>query len=238
MAIYHGSAVVSQVIGHLGGFDFMRWKNKNVVRIHPPIVSDPKSLKQIAMRAAVSQCGARWRTVLTPDQRTAWEAYAQTYRMRMDAPSGIRQIPQGNTGNFHGLNAYILVNTKRASAFMPILDAAPLGRPRDETIHAFGAFWTPGVGPINVSWLMPPTAAPGDYVRVWIDSIQELFHRQIAMVFAVETLLGVIPVVTGAGGAPIPLVTLVPSDVIVQADLLYDDGRIAASTECIDVQLI
>ena len=100
MAIYKGTALVSQVIGKLGVNDFMRWRNKLVVRVSPITVTDPGSASQGKMRDAMITSGAAWFGTLVEAQRIAWENFAKQAKFLQSLPNGIRQLPKGNGGNY------------------------------------------------------------------------------------------------------------------------------------------
>lgn len=234
-AIWKGTLAVSQIIGKIGSVDYMRWRNKNVVRQSPPIVTDPKSLKQQAVRAALGGLSNRWRTVLTANQKAAWESYAQVFKTRYDAPSGIYQIPQGNKGNFDGIQAYILVNTKLFGAGIVPVDTPPMTGAKTLNVENFTAVWNPVSNAIDCAWTLPVGSGPADSIRIWIDHHQELFHRQIAITTVGNPLLISIVFVRSIGGVQTPLTNYPGTTCIVQPDYLTSSGGVSAPGQAVDV---
>lgn len=236
-ALWRGTALISQIIGNLGEVDFMRWRNKLVVRQTPKIITDPNSPKQQIIRNAVAFASNRWRNVLTPAQRAQWNNHAQVHRSRYAQPAGIYRIPQGNNGNFSGINAYIIVNVKLASIGQPPTDIPPDVASKPITIGGFAAIWNPILFSIDCNWTTSVPLGANDSVRLWIDHHQEQFHRQIAITVSGPGLVASIVSVTGAGGAVIPLTTWPNTVCIVQGDIVTSIGGASAPGEAIDVTI-
>lgn len=237
MALYRGTIAVSQIVGKIGDVDYMRWRNKNVVRQSPKIVTNPSTPAQQNQRIAMQVANSRFRNILNPDQRTRWESYAQRMQTRFVQPGGVRQIVQGNKGEFTGMNAYILVNTKMVSAGLVMVDDPPLNDPKPEGPSAFGASWN-GIGlVVDCSWQIPPAPAANDTVRIWCDSVSELFHRQIVDIPLVSAGLSSFGFVRGNAGASLALSTLSPTLILVQADGMGQFGGVMPPTETVEVQI-
>ncbi|MBA7615207.1 hypothetical protein ES703_22485 [subsurface metagenome] len=296
MAIYKGTALVSQIIGKLGNNDFMRWRNKNVVRVSPPVVSNPNSEHQEIVRDALGSTSYRWAHLLTQAQKTTWESYAPLSPGYKKTPAGIRQLMKGNDGFFHGLNAAVKVNTQLIAAGLPPVDVAPLAQPVpgmplitsvefDGTdlivyfrIPPFGSVVV-GIDPIEFPAagetrtyhgeedrdLFPECTDAwhalnagyyvvvnefgfivdiyddegnhydvfGNKIRCWIDSQQELFHKQIfRYAFAGERgLFGA--TVRNGNGDPLHFKDIKESSVFLQLDSISPAGAVckAGNTE-------
>lgn len=224
MAIWKGTAAVSQIIGKLGNVDYMRWKNKNVVRQSPASVLNPNSDAQVVMRDALGQASIDWFKVLVQAQRDAWEAFAKSRNYYQKVPSGIRRLPQGSEQKYPGKDAFVQTYCLCVSAgVVPPWDP-PFSKSPRGIITDLQAAWDDFLEFFEVTWTSPADATYDDKLRLWIDSEQEFFHKQI--VALIEPPFASVPVgyVNGALGNPIAISTYRDSWVLFQADIVSSDG--------------
>lgn len=237
MAIYKGTALVSQIIGKLGTEDFMRWKNKNVVRVSPPVVTDPHSDRQTTVRDALGALAANWRTGLTAAQRTAWNIRALQQIRHKKLPSGILSVIGGNGGKYDGKEAYIADNVRLMNMGESPVDDPPLTGAKPDCPDDIAYSWNSGTGTLSLTWTKPTTVEVTDKLRVWADSQQELFHRQIALAGLVDNEAVDITTVTGAAGATVLLSDIIGSVLILQCDVLRISGQVSekSSTQLVEL---
>ncbi len=224
MAIYRGTALVSQIVGKLGDNIFQRWKNKNVVKSAESSVANPNSVSQEAVRDALGFTSNRWANVLTAEQKTTWESYARKSPGYKKKPAGIRQLMKGNNGTFFGLNAAIKVNTQLIYAGLLPVDEAPLAKPLPglaiiDTVSWSGEF-------LIITW-NPLAFEAGAMIRIWIDSQQELFHKQILLHANVVDGTAQQQTVRGVAGAPLSFASIGGSTVLLQLDCINPSGAIS-----------
>lgn len=224
MAIYKGTALVKQIIGKLGNNDFMRWRNKNVVRESAPVVSNPNTEFQDAVRSALGGTATKWHNDYSETQKAAWGSFAQLSPGEKMLPGGILQEVKGNKGEFHGLDAAVKVNTQLLMAGMDAVDAPPIAEslPAEPLIDNI---WFNGEY-LYLTWFtrLWPT---GSKCRIWIDSTQESFHKQILGYTLAENCAYSDFQVRAAAGADLLLEDLIGQDVIVQCDIIAPSGAIS-----------
>lgn len=237
MAIYKGTALVSQIIGKLGTQDFMRWKNKLVVRTSPLVVTDPHSTRQAVMRDALGTSSADWFSTLTADQRNAWESFAKQSHNKQEFPAGIRTLPQGNGGSYSGQNAFIMTNQLLASAGLSSVTDAPLTNTPPDIINDLTGGWNEQSDQIELALTVPPFADVNSIARIWIDSVQELFHKQIVLTgFAISTDLAV-AAVNGALGVSQPVTDFRDSYVLICVDIVNPDGLVSGPSTTLEIYI-
>jgi hypothetical protein len=237
MAEYVGTGLVSRVIGKLGAHDYMRWKNKLIVRQSPAIVTDPNSAKQQIMRASLADSSSAWYGTLTAAQRANWEAFAILGLNSMDAPGGIRKLPQGNGGKYSGQNAYIMANQLLASAGIAAIVEPPLGLTPCAPIKDLAGSWNAGTNAVDLTWTAPSNVIATDIARVWIDSEQELFHKQIGETIVADGGVASIDTVSAGLGLPLTLLGIVGSKVLLQVDIVRANGLLSGPSNTILVTL-
>jgi hypothetical protein len=235
MAIYLGTALISQVIGKLGVNDFMRWRNKLVVRMSPITVTDPNSPAQRVIREAMQALGPLWFDVLTADQRNAWETLALLRGRFQDLPQGIRRIPQGNGGSYTGYQAFQMINLLLASAGLDPVADPPLTSAKPDCIESFDLTWDEATLSFIATWIAPSVYEVGARVRIWLDSEQELFHRQIWLKPLVADETATAPTVKAALGNDTNFTDFRESYVLAQCDVFNPSGSYSARTETLKV---
>lgn len=110
------SQIVAAGSGSIGGCTFSRNRSGAYIR-NRAIPVNPTSASQVLVRGALATLVARWTSVLTPAQRTAWETWAAN-TPQTDA--------LGNPINITGQNAYVMMNTLRIQTGIAVIDVAPI----------------------------------------------------------------------------------------------------------------
>lgn len=245
MAIYKGTALVSQVIGKLGENIFQRWKNKLVVKDAEISVSNPNSARQIAIRDALEWSTKAFNTTLTDAQREQWEVYCRACRGFKKKPEGIRQIIDGNDGKYTGLDSLVRTNILLVSAGLTKVSAPPLSETPPQQPLTLSATWDPDAYILTVAWTNP-TLPTGTKIRIWIDCVSFLnssapgvkpFHKQIAAKPLATDLSVNLTELNSYDGDPLLFYTVAAGDwwnVIVQADYITPKGNNSASSETVD----
>lgn len=106
MAIFRIGGVASDVRGSIGGQTYSRNRTGAYIR-NRTVPINPGSPFQSAVRALVAQLSNAWVTVLTADQRAAWDAYADAVHL----PNSL-----GELRNVGGLGMYVRGNVARLQA--------------------------------------------------------------------------------------------------------------------------
>lgn len=121
------------------------------------IPTNPRSAQQVAQRSRLADLMARWRSIVTSVQRTAWDTYAKNVNT-IDA--------LGNTITLTGPNWYIGSNTIRLQSSLAAVDAGPTVyalsslTPLSGTIYATAGTALVAWGGID-DWQTAPTAQAG-----------------------------------------------------------------------------
>lgn len=110
------SAAFTQASGSVGGMTFSHNAGGLYVRARS-IPTDPASVRQVAVRNAMTQVSAAWIDTLTQAQRDAWETYAANVPL-------VDRL--GDPINVSGLNMYQRTNVIRLQSSLGRLDAAPI----------------------------------------------------------------------------------------------------------------
>lgn len=92
MAIVKAPALSLEASGNLGGINYTRWRGRAVAR-SSWIPTIPNTGLQVAIQQFLSIAVTDWRTVITADQRQAWNEYAKT-QTTIDRLGNVR-IPTG-----------------------------------------------------------------------------------------------------------------------------------------------
>lgn len=115
MALYT-SQIIAAGSGSIGGATLSRNRSGAYIR-NRSIPVNPSSAAQVVVRGALATLVARWSSVLTPAQRTAWETWAAN-------------TPQvnalGNPINLTGQNAYVKMNALHIQTGSAVVDTAPI----------------------------------------------------------------------------------------------------------------
>jgi hypothetical protein len=242
MALYKGTALIRQIIGRLGENDFLRWRNLNVVRMSPVTVTDPNSLGQQLIRASIADSSTNWYSTLDSAQRAEWETYARNWPREEPTPAGIRRIIPKYVKPQSGINAYQMVNAILESAGLARVDNAPLVADQIAYPPPIAVAYDSLTDTLTISWTDPAVHA-NDYLRVWIDSEQEIFHKQILIdgLGARSILLSTATVdalaIRGALGAPVLFASIENSTVYIQADVVNLNGRRSGPGETVKLTL-
>lgn len=101
MALFLTGSGIARISGSIAGHTFARNKSGDYVRNRTKPVNPRTSFQQV-MRAIVAALAQYWRTQLTPEQRGAWENYAQAVGMK-------NRI--GQTIHLTGFNHFIRTNS-------------------------------------------------------------------------------------------------------------------------------
>lgn len=110
------SQIIAAGSGSIGGCTFSRNRSGAYIR-NRSIPVNPTSAAQVLVRGALATLVARWTSVLTAAQRTAWETWA----------ANTPQVDSlGNPINITGQNAYVKMNTLRIQTSTAVVDVAPI----------------------------------------------------------------------------------------------------------------
>ena len=107
--------IFTTLSGSLGGITAARNKGGQYLRARVVPV-DPGSPAQTTLRTVFSGLAIAWQTILTQDQRDAWDTYAENVTV-------VNRI--GETVNITGLNMYMRSNTPRVQAGFVRIDDGP-----------------------------------------------------------------------------------------------------------------
>ena len=109
------SSIVSQASGSMGGITAARNRYGMYLR-NRVIPVNQKTLRQLAVREAMSQLAAAWADTLTSAQRAAWQLYGENVGMP-DAFGAIQHLP--------GKEMYVRSNIPRLQAALTAVDDGP-----------------------------------------------------------------------------------------------------------------
>lgn len=228
MAEVKGTALVSQIIGKLGEVDFFRCRNRMYARMSPISVLNPQTEKQTAQRNALGYSSHGWRKFLTVEQRATWESYACQLGRQEAIPSGWRTLTPTHKGKMFGKDAFVYVTTQLASAGLPAVNDAPLGKkppglPLIYTISFDGVT-------LFVNWHLFSFDS-GAKIRIWIRSQQQLFHKQILISELAYVGAASVSSVIGALGEALYFKDLIGSAVFLQIDCVNSNGTTSRGSE-------
>jgi hypothetical protein len=114
--VKYTSQIIAAGSGSIGGCTFSRNRSGAYIR-NRSIPVNPTSAAQVLVRGALATLVARWTSVLTAAQRTAWETWA----------ANTPQVDSlGNPINITGQNAYVKMNTLRIQTSTAVVDVAPI----------------------------------------------------------------------------------------------------------------
>jgi hypothetical protein len=156
--------MLAQASGSLAGSVFSHNKGGMYTR-NRSIPTNPSSAQQQVVRNAVGQLAARWGSILTVAQRSAWQVYADNVPL-VDTLGDSRAVT--------GQNQYVRSNVPRIQAGLAgFLDAAP-------TNYNLGSFTTPVVtftastdlASIAFTNTDPWASAVGGYMLWWFSRPQ------------------------------------------------------------------
>ena len=235
MALYEGTAIVSRIVGKLGNQIFYRWKNLKVVKQAETSVLMPFSLEQQNIQDAIGAASKGWYDTLDDTERALWEAYASRWPREDPTPAGVRRVIPAYKKPQHGINAYQMTNAILASIGAAAVFTPPIISPPFSPVKLLSAIWDSAK--IIVTWTIPSGALPSTFVRVWIDSQQELFHKQIADYAPLGSGSMNINNVTGALGVIIDIYNFLGSTVFIQIDFVDESGARSWPSRTIELVL-
>lgn len=146
--------------GSIAGNTFARNRSGNYVRARTKPVN-PSTTAQTDIRGCMSSLANHWSTVLTEEQRIAWETYANAISMKNRL---------GESVFLTGFNHFVRANTETLNRGIAVVAAGPttLLLPAKDTIFAI----TASVATQKVSVVFDPTAswatAVGGYMLVYM----------------------------------------------------------------------
>lgn len=152
MAKFTPGPAIGSASGSIGGTTFSRNRYGLYIR-RRSIPTNPQSSAQIAIRNAVSNASANWRS-LTAVQQAAWKAYAQANPI-MDA-LGQSQVLAGNA-------AYVQLNARLSLFDSAMIDIPPIGAAPD-ALTSFEVEADLGVGAFQLKFGPSPVPANTKYV--------------------------------------------------------------------------
>ena len=238
MAIYKGTALVSRITGKLGTEDFMTWKNKLVVRKSPTTVTDPNSPLQAAIRQSMIDNGNVWSNTLTGPEKAQWESFALSKVYKEIVSSGERNLVAGNGGIYTGYNAFIMLNQFLASVESTPITVPPIAQSAQAPAKSLRYTWNDITSRIEIDWGVSPDFDDTEFIRFWIHSVQNFFHKQIAGFTSYAAFQFSIGTVRSALGLNLDLIACVPSTVFICSDIVHPDGRRSKQTSTFALDLI
>jgi hypothetical protein len=139
--------------GSLGGITASRNRGGPYFRGRA-VPTNPNSTYQQAVRSIFAQMAANWSSVLDPDQRAAWDLYAENVPL---------PDPLGDPRNVGGLGMYQRCNVGRLQA----AEAGLVRRDTAPTIFDLGEFTAPIIGEIDAA--ADTVSIAHDDADVWAD---------------------------------------------------------------------
>jgi len=115
MALVKFGGGIIQMSGSLAGNTYARNRYGNYARARTKPVNPNTALQQV-VRSTVSNLADRWSQILTADQRTAWNLYADSVEMKNRL---------GETIHLSGFNHYIRSNSILTRLALPEVDDGP-----------------------------------------------------------------------------------------------------------------
>lgn len=217
--------LVSRASGSVGDLVFSHNQHGPYTRDRTAPV-DPATVRQLAVRAALSALVTAWRTVLTQTERQAWDVFSLAVRTR---------TALGTSTNAGGLAMYVRANVPRIQAeevTLPRVDAAPTlydhapftPVPRvvlnlvDKTFHPFfleSDPWVTETGAAMIFWASLPVATTRNFFKG---------PYQIA-----GTLLGSDIRLSSPATLEVPQPAIPPNRVFVRGRVTRADGRLSES---------
>lgn len=239
------SGLLQDIRGGLGASTFSAWKGINYMRNKAITVSNPQTVKQMAMRQFFALSVSNYRG-LTDVQKALWEEYAQQLKGTNSADevvgdSGI--IPKvGMTQS--GMNAYIGVNQQLKGSAQVRVSVPPV--PPDVGATSF-ILLLGTAATVHVEFVATPNPeAKTRKLEVWMKGWWKGAHSYIAAVADVPEPPGIpdpILISTIRKGSAdtieeVPFTTLVPCEVFVQGIIVRADGNRSVSTALHRVKVI
>lgn len=126
--------LIGAASGSLAGTTFSHNRGGQYTR-RRAIPTNPNSPAQAAVRSYLSDLTSRWNNVLTPEQRDAWDIYAQNTPINNSL---------GDPVNVGGLGMYIRANVPRRVGSIAIIDDGP-------TIFNLSSLTKPGLTSVTAS---------------------------------------------------------------------------------------
>jgi hypothetical protein len=202
------TAPIADIRGQLSGVVYSNWKGSPYVRSMASAVSNPNSLFQERIRAALANLSKYWLSTLDDAQRAAWEEYAKERGSAFNAAmqKGYQDIVPALGKIMSGKNAFIALNTQLARSDIALVEDAPLGINAPGQPAGVGATFVAGPPvKITIDWTDPADLEAGGKCSVW-GECAGVFHRQIVATVdkAAETLD--VTAMRGAGGVSLTIV--------------------------------
>lgn len=233
MAKVIGTPSVSAIYGSAGDTTYVRWNSKiNYLKAKTHIVNQPNTARQTAVKDALATYATLWKETLTTAQRDLWEAYAKQIATKAPSPGGMRDLIRGQSGRGRGFHAFISTSMLLDSAGLAHRDEPPLSDTPPPCIDTFACVWDNVDNEIDISWVQPTGSDDSEYVRIWIRSPQNLFHKQIIAAPIITDLAASVDAVYGLAGVKINLVDMADNTIFyVQADVVHPYGQLSTKTD-------
>ena len=235
MALYEGTAIVSRIVGKLGNQIFYRWKNLKVVKQAETSVLMPFSLKQQNIQDAIGAASKAWYDTLDATKRAKWDAYASNWPREDPTPAGIRRLIPSYKKPQHGVNAYQMIAALLASILEPPVDSPPFIDSVFSDVTLFDPYFDGTT--LTITWNAPGDLPPNAKARIWIESQQEIFHKQI-LAFEIASY-GTLnsTSVKAALGLPIYFTDILPTTIFLQMDFIDINGSRSRPSNTIEIRL-
>jgi hypothetical protein len=174
---------------------------------------------------------------LDANQRAGWETYANNWPTDVPTPAGIRRLIPVYKKPQSGINAFQMVNALLASAALARVNDAPLAKTSPRILIPDSVLWDSAGSYIDISWTLPSDWIANDMIRFWIDSQQELFHKQICYLREVEQLSVHLSRVNDGLSGDLLLSSFINSTVFLQMDIVRADGTRSGPTATYEILL-
>ena len=198
------SPLVTSMRGKIGNGVFFVWKGIQCVKQVAPVITNPNSNAQQAVRALMTEARRIWLGLSGP-VKNQWLEMANLVGEYPLPPGGVNNIVPKLGGKQSAFNCYVGFYMRAVAAGFAAPTIPPLAeeRPNAPTNVAVN-FATPNA---TVTWTDPLTIEAGGFLLLWLRS-PKIYHRQYSTTLA----LGIETVdLTGAragGGTTIPFTTI------------------------------
>lgn len=163
--IVFNGAIVQDMSGSMGASVVSKWKGRNYIRLASPSINNPRTEAQARVRNRLSELLELWKS-LTEGQKALWEEYAQAQgrQSQADAQVGSKGIIPTPGILMSGVNAFVGVNQRLASAGLPYVTVPPEG----SVAGAQALIVTYGGGDLDIEARFPAgSLLSDDIVRFW-----------------------------------------------------------------------
>ena len=222
MALIKLGPLVADIRGSIGGTVFARNRGGAYARNRTTPLN-PQSAAQVAVRAAFGVLSNNWTTVLTQDERDAWDAWAG----QVPVPNAF-----GEDRFLSGINAYVAGNSLLSQAGAPLVTNAPTVFAKGPTVvgeYLIASGTDTGIL-TSIGGFVP--AAGGVYINTYVSAPQNqgIGFFKGPFRFANSALVTDPGVDIPEGPFPLPSPVAAGQPVFIRTRIVTPDGRVGGST--------